>query len=423
MTLPQLPSDPPAVQPSHAPPIAPWLTLVGIGEDGLAGLGETAREAVLTAPTLFGGARHLALIPPVEGQARHAWPSPFAAALEQLMARRGSPVCVLASGDPLWHGVGSSLAARLERQELRILPAPSSFSLAAARLGWALQDTTCLALHHQPVAVLRRYLAPGVRLLALARDGETPAHAAALLTAAGYGQSLVTVLAYLGGAREAVHTHQAAAWPPEACAKLSVIAIECIAAPTAPRYSRYAGLPDTAFCHDGQLTKQDVRAATLARLAPQPGERLWDIGAGCGSIGIEWLRAHPRCEAIAIEQHASRRVLIDTNRHNLGVPSLQIVAGVAPAALAELPAPDAIFIGGGLTASNLLTICWPALRAGGRLVANAVTLQGECLLFQWQQQYGGELTRLAVSHAASLGQFDGWQASRPVTLWHVVKPA
>ncbi|NBC15219.1 MAG: precorrin-6y C5,15-methyltransferase (decarboxylating) subunit CbiE [Gammaproteobacteria bacterium] len=399
----------------------PWLTIVGIGEDGLAGLGATARDAIATAELLVGGERHLGLVPARPEQARQPWPSPFSQAYALLRAQRGRRVCVLASGDPMCYGVGSRLAADYPAAELRIIPAPSSLSLAAARLGWALQTTRVLPAHGRALARLNLYLAPGARLLVMSADAETPAQIAALLRERGFGASRLVVLERLGGAHERQHEGTAAGWDRAPGAALNLVAIDCRGRGE-QRLARRAGLPDAAFAHDGQLTKRDVRAATLARLAPQPDELLWDVGAGCGSIGIEWMRAEAGCHAIAIEPKAARRALIARNSERLGVPELRIVAGEAPAALADLLAPDAIFIGGGLTAAGVSEHCWQALRPGGRLVANAVTLQSEATLVDLRARIGGELTRLSVAQAAPLGGFDGWRPAMPVTLLVAEKP-
>ncbi|QGU32507.1 precorrin-6y C5,15-methyltransferase (decarboxylating) subunit CbiE [Thermochromatium tepidum ATCC 43061] len=401
---------------------SPWLTIVGLGEDGLAGLGEPARRAIAEARLLFGGARHLALIPERPGQERHPWPTPFDLAYDQLLTRRGQPVCVLASGDPMWFGIGAQLAQRLPPEELCILPAPSSISLAAARLGWAVQDVTVIPAHGRPLARVNLHLATGARLLVLSADGATPARLAAQLTARGYGPSRLTVLERLGGSAERRIEGQAAHWDHPECDPLNLIAVECRPDPDTLPLSRRTALPDAAYEHDGQLTKRDVRAATLARLAPSPGELLWDVGAGCGSIGIEWMRADERCRAIAIESDAGRCTLIERNREALGVPDLILVAGRAPEALDGLEPPDAIFIGGGLRVAGLAERCWSALKPGGRLVANAVTVQSEAFLVELRARIGGELTRISVAHAAPLGRFDGWRTAMPVTLLTAVKP-
>lgn len=397
-----------------------WLTLVGIGEDGYAGLGEAARLALDEAQCIVGGARQLALLPAQLGGERQLWPSPFS--LEPVLARRGTPVCVLASGDPLFYGVGASLARQLPAEELRVFSAPSSVSLAAARLGWPLQEVAVLSLVARPLAALQALIHPGARLLLLSNDGDSPAAVAELLRERGFGPSRLTVLEHLGGASERRVEGLASDWALPRAAALNLLAVECVAAADARLLSLTPGLGDELYRHDGQLTKRDVRAITLARLAPQPGELLWDVGAGCGSIGIEWMRAHASCRAIAIEADAGRQAHIQHNRDALGVPGLQLVAGRAPEALAGLAAPDAIFIGGGVTIAGVLEQCWASLKPGGRLVANAVTLQSEAALVAWRERVGGELTRIALAQAQPLGAFDTWRSALPITLLEVRKP-
>jgi precorrin-6Y C5,15-methyltransferase (decarboxylating) len=400
--------------------MSPWLTVVGIGEDGFKGLGKNARRALLGASRIFGGQRQLDLLPVCIRGERQLWPSPFS--LEPLLALRGEPVCVLASGDPMFFGVGASLARQLPGAEMLILPAPSSASLAAARLGWPLQDVVTLSVVARPVAALNAHLFSGVRLLVLSNDGQSPAAIAALLRERGFGPSRLTVLEHLGGNAERRIEGAANDWSDPTIADLNLIAIECIAEPNTPRLSRLAGLPDSAFQHDGQLTKRDVRAITLARLAPVPGELLWDVGAGSGSIGIEWMRAHPSCRALAIEADEGRQALIEHNRDALGVPGLQLIRGSAPQALSGLERPDAIFIGGGVTREGVLDTCWAQLKPGGRLIANAVTLQSEVTLMAWRERHGGELTRIHVAQAQPLGEFDTWRQALPITLLDMTKP-
>ena len=396
-----------------------WLTVVGIGEDGLDGLGAAARQAIADARVLVGGERHLALVPAVPGQQRQPWPRPFDAGC--VLAWRGTPVCVLASGDPMLFGVGATLARLVPAAEMRVLPAPSAFALAAARLGWALQDVALLSVTGRPVAAVLRHVHAGARLLVLSADGSSPTALAQALAGHGFGASQLTVLEYMGGPQEARRSGTAAGWDAPRCAALNVVAIECRPDAEQRGWSGLAGLPDEAYQNDGQLTKRDIRAVTLAHLAPLPGELLWDVGAGCGSIGIEWMRSHPSCRAIAIEAHEPRQALIARNREALGVPDLRIVAGRAPEALAGLEAPDAIFIGGGLTEPGVPERCWETLRPGGRLVANAVTVQTEAALAEWRARLGGELVRLSVAHAMPLGRFDTWRTALPVTIWSVRK--
>lgn len=402
----------------------PWLTVVGIGEDGFAGLGKQARRALLGATRIVGAPRQLQLLPHCLRGERLNWPSPFS--LEPVLALRGEPVCVLASGDPMLFGVGASLARQVPAEQILTLPAPSSCSLAAARLGWPLQDVEVLSIVARPLSALAAHLAPGVRLLVLSNDGSSPHSIARLLREQGFGPSALTVLEHLAGPQEQRYGASAEDWAREpwstrSCADLNVVAIDCRVASDAPRRSRLAGLPDSAFRHDGQLTKRDIRAVTLARLAPQPGELLWDVGAGCGSIGIEWMRAHPSCRTLAVEADEGRQRFIEHNRDALGVPGLQLIRGRAPAALHGLEAPDAVFIGGGVTRAGVFEACWAALKPGGRLVANAVTLQSEAALMQWRALHGGELTRLHIAQAQPLGEFDTWRQALPITVLDLTK--
>lgn len=400
--------------------MSPWLTVVGIGEDGFKGLGKNARRALMGASRIIGGQRQLDLLPVCIRGERQLWPSPFS--LAPVLERCGEAVCVLASGDPMFYGVGASLARQVPGAEMLVLPAPSSCSLAAARLGWPLQDVSVLSLVARPLAALNSQLSSGVRLLLLSNDGQSPAAVAALLRERGFGASRLSVLEHLGGNAERRIDGTANDWNDPRVADLNVIAIECLADPQTPRLSRLAGLPDSAFRHDGQLTKRDVRAITLARLAPTPGDLLWDVGAGSGSIGIEWMRAHPSCRALAIEADDGRQQLIEHNRDALGVPGLQLIRGSAPQALAGLERPDAIFIGGGVTREGVLDTCWEQLKPGGRLVANAVTLQSEMTLMNWRERHGGELTRIHIAQAQPLGEFDTWRQALPITLLDLVKP-
>lgn len=399
-----------------------WLTVVGIGEDGFDGLGREAQTAITNARTIFGGERHISLLPRELGADLHPWPKPFGEGLKALLALRGEPVCVLASGDPMLFGIGATLARDVPVEEMRVLPAPSAFSLAAARLGWALQDTAQLSVHGRPAELVHPHLHHGRQLLILAHDGGSPTAIAALLRKRGFGDSRIAVLEHLGGPLERRIDATAASWQDEEAAPLNVIAVHCQATPQARHISRLAGLPDDAFQHDGQLTKRAVRAATLAHLAPCPGEVLWDVGAGCGSISIEWMRSDAACRAVAVEENAGRQQIIRKNAADFGVPGLQVVAGSAPAALAGLPQPDAVFIGGAVTESGVIETCWNALRPGGRLVANAVTVQSETVLVAWRARVGGDLVRIAISNAEPLGGFDVWRAALPVTLFAARKP-
>ncbi len=398
-----------------------WLSIVGIGEDGLAGLNPIARSLLAQAQVVVGGTRHLAMLPPDDPREQVPWTAPIMTSVEAIMRRRGQLICILASGDPMCYGIGVTLTRHVAPAEMTIVPAPSAFSLACARLGWPATEVEMVSLCGRDPALLHAVLYPGARVLVLSAGSHTPALVAAQLTQRGYGNSVLTVLERMGGVHERLVSGTAAAWNAADVAALNTIAITCIADPGVTGLSRCAGLPDTAYHHDGQLTKREVRAVTLAALAPLPGQLLWDVGAGCGSMGIEWMRSAPRCRAIAIEPHPTRLQYIADNAAALGTPELKIIAGEAPAALQDLPSPDAVFIGGGLTTENLLATCWQALRTGGRLVTNAVTIESEQVLLHWHSQRGGELTRIAIQRAEPIGQFLGWKAKAPVTQWTVTK--
>lgn len=396
----------------------PWLSVVGIGEDGLDGLSPVARRLVDDAEVLVGGERHLALVGSHKAE-RLVWRSPLVATFEDIAVRQGRRVVVLASGDPMWFGAGATLAGRFPPEEMTVAPHPGAFSLAAARLGWPLAEVQTLTLHGRPLDRLALHLSPGARLLLLTEDGKAPVAIAAWLTARGWGPSRLTLLERLGGPRERRLEGSAAQWPHPPGADLNTLAIDCVAGPQARPLSRTAGLPDDAFVHDGQLTKREVRAATLSALAPLPGQTLWDVGAGSGAISIEWLRAAPSSRAFAVERDTDRCTFILRNAAALGVPELNLVAGEAPAALTDLPEPDAVFVGGGLSVPGLVESCLDALKPGGRLVANAVTVEGEARLFALHGKHGGQLTRIAVSRAEPVGAFQGWRSLMPVTQWTV----
>jgi precorrin-6B C5,15-methyltransferase / cobalt-precorrin-6B C5,C15-methyltransferase len=397
-----------------------WLSVVGVGEDGLAGLSPIARALVSQASVIVGGERHLAMLP-ADLQERIVWSTPIATSLEQIKQRRGQSVCVLASGDPMCYGIGVSLLRQTPITEMTIIPAPSAFSLACARLGWALMEVETLSLCGRDPDLLHVALYPGARLLILSADSSTPAVVAERLTRAGFGQSQITVLERMGGPQERLTEGTAANWNTPTLSDLNTVAVACVSDPQTPTLSRLAGLPDAAYHHDGQLTKQEVRAMTLAALAPQPGQLLWDVGAGCGSIAIEWMRSHPRCRAIAIERESTRLQLMANNAAALGTPNLQIIPTSAPEALQNLPTPDAVFVGGGLTTDALFLTCWNALRPGGRFVTNAVTVESEQKLLEWRSQFGGKLTRIAIQRAEPVGSFLGWKAMAPVTQWVSIK--
>jgi precorrin-6Y C5,15-methyltransferase (decarboxylating) len=407
---------------SKQKPTPRWLTIIGIGEDGLAGLGDEAKRLIADAEIIFGGKRHLALVASFAKGKPHPWPVPFDAGMSEILALAGKNVCVLASGDPFFHGVGVTLARKVTPHEMHVIPSPSAVSLAAARLGWALQDIETISLHGRPIDLVRPLLQPNARILALTSDAEAPAAIARLLEELDFGASRLTVLEALGGPNESLRTVRADAFTLENVNPLNVLAIEVDSNPQARILPLTSGRADHLFEHDGQITKHDIRAVTLSALAPKRGELLWDIGAGSGSIGIEWMLAHPSLRAIAIEADPIRAARISHNASACGVPGLVVVEGNAPKALAGLDMPDAIFIGGGGSDAGVLNAAIKALRSGGRLVANAVTLEMEGLLLAQHAKLGGDLTRIAISRVAPVGSMQAWRPAMPVTQWNWVKP-
>jgi precorrin-6Y C5,15-methyltransferase (decarboxylating) len=395
-----------------------WLSIVGIGADGLSGVTPAAQALIGAAEVLVGGTRHLAMVN--GGAERLTWETPLARTVDAIEARRGKRVVVLASGDPMWFGIGVTLARRFAREEIAVLPHLSAFNLAVARMGWPLADVEAITLHGRPLDLLALHLAPDARLLVLSENGETPARVAAFLRDRGWGPSAITVLENLGAVDERCTSGTAAQWNAGPCADLNTLAVACAAEPGTRMLSRAPGLPDDAFAHDGQLTKREVRAATLSALAPLPSQLLWDVGAGCGSIGIEWMRAARNARAIAIERDRARQAMIAQNAAALGVPQLRVMAGSAPEALQGLDAPDAIFVGGGIS-DTVIESCWLALKHRGRLVANAVTLDGEAALVAAHARHGGALSRIAVSRADTVGSRAAWRPLMPVTQWSATK--
>jgi precorrin-6B C5,15-methyltransferase / cobalt-precorrin-6B C5,C15-methyltransferase len=399
-----------------------WLSIVGIGEDGVEGLSAAARGLVANADIVFGGDRHLSLAASlIRGEAK-LWPSPFSRGIDEVLSFRGRQVCVLASGDPFHYGVGSVLAGQVPPEETLVVPAPSAFSLAAARLGWALPDIALVSVHGRALDRIRPALHPGARVLALTSDSDGPMALARLLAETGFGDSKLTVLEALGGARERVRTTRASRFDLGDVADLNTVAIEVASSPGARVIAYTPGLPEALFEHDGQITKREVRAVTLSALAPLKGELLWDIGAGSGSVAIEWMLADTSLRATAIEARADRAARIIRNAAAFGVPSLEVVEGRAPDAFAGLAAPDAVFVGGGATKGRVIDAAIAALRSGGRLVVNAVTLETEAELLARHAALGGTLTRIEVSRAEPVGGKTGWRSAMPVTQWAWVKP-
>lgn len=401
----------------------PWLTILGIGDRGI--LTSIDRTLLTQATLIVGGDRHLKLLRqtyPTLTAPILQWSSPLQDSITQLLTHRYRPVCILASGDPLCYGIASTLLKQIPFEEMQIIPHLSAFTLASARLGWSYPEIETLSLCGRDVDLLRALLYPNAKILLLSADRTTPHAVAKLLTQCGYGETLITLLEHLDGPTERQFSQRADQWTHPDCAQLNTLALHCPPHPTGPSASRrIPGLPDHAYQHDGQLTKHEVRSLTLAALAPYPGALLWDVGAGCGSISIEWMRTHPRCQAIAIESHPARLLSIAHNAHHLGVPNLQIIPGRAPESLQNLSQPNVIFIGGGLTRSGVFETCWDALAIGGRLVANGVTLESESRLFELQQHYGGRLTRILIQRAEPIGSFLGWRSLSPITQWVVEK--
>ncbi len=400
---------------------ASWLSILGIGEDGVAGLTAEARALLAGATLVVGGRRHLALADSLIAGERMAWPNPIAAALPDILARRPAPVVVLASGDPFCFGVGPMLAEAAP--DFVCLPAPSSLSLACSRLGWALQDVAVISFCGRPITPLTRLLHPGARVLALSADSGTPAEVAAFLAARGFGPSRVTVLEALGGPRERRRASTAEAFALTGIHALNILAIEVEAGPDARAIPLGAGLDDDLFAHDGQITKREIRAVTLAALAPRRGELLWDIGAGSGAVAIEWLLQHPANRAIGMDRHAERLARAAGNADRMGVPSLRLVRGEALACLDALPSPNAVFIGGGARDPDVIHASWKALQPFGRLVVNSVTTETETVLMASQRVLGGSLTRIGVERLDRIGELHGFRPAMTVTQWAVTKGA
>jgi precorrin-6B C5,15-methyltransferase / cobalt-precorrin-6B C5,C15-methyltransferase len=397
------------------------VTVVGIGDDGWPGLTDEARAILREAPAIAGGARHLALMPDLPGR-QIPLPSPLLPRLDDLVAANPG-LCVLASGDPMLHGIGATLARRPATGQMRVLPAVSSVALACSRLGWAEHEVDVVSVVSRPAEVILPVVQPGARVLVLGRDGGTPAALAALLADRGWGATQMTVLEHLGGAAERARGPYPARSPdPGPFADLCVVALACEPDTRDAVRPRVPGLPDSAYETDGQLTRREARVLALAALGPGPGQLLWDVGAGSGSVGIEWMRAAPRCRAVAVEARPDRAERILRNAARLGVPGIEVVDEAAPGALTGRPRPDAVFIGGGITTGGVLEACWEALPRGGRLVAHAVTVESETLLHQWRRAVGGELVKLALSYAGPLGGFTTWRPALPVTQWQVIRP-
>ena len=398
-----------------------WLTIVGVGEDGYDGLLARARLAIAEADVIVGSERLLAFLPDSNAE-RHEWPQPFSAVVERITPLRGRKTVILATGDPLNYGVARKLMTFIPFAEMQIIPQLSAFSLAASRVGWSLPDCDTLTLHGRHAANIEAFIQPDVRLLVLTEDASTIAEVARRLVARGFGKSQIIVLENMGGPRERQSSLTAETVPPMDFSPLNTLAVHCITTPGATMLSRLAGLPDDAFEHDGQLTKREVRAATLAALSPWPDKLLWDVGAGCGSIAIEWMRAARGCEAIAFEHDPERLKMIAANADRLGTPRLKLVAGEAPVTLTGQAAPDAVFIGGGLGIPGVFETSWAALKPGGAMVVNVVTIEGELHLYDLHEKHGGNLVRMDVSHLTHVGRLRALKPRMAVTQWRTHKP-
>lgn len=398
----------------------PWLHVIGMGEDGFAGLSPRAAAALKAAEVIVGARRLLDMVPLTEAQ-RIVWTS-LEATLAEIESRRGRNVAVLASGNPMWHGLGGSLARRFSPAEMDVHPSPSAFVLACARMGWPMEATVPLSVHNAPLEIVGRHLYPGARLVVLSRDAETPGSLAAYLTERGFGASLLTVFEAMGGARERRIAAPAAAWGEVAGDPLNTVAVEVIADAGARIFGLVPGLPDSAYMHDGMLTKREIRAITLSALAPCPGETLWDVGAGSGSISVEWLRANPRGRAVAVECEPERAQVLRLNAERLGAPGVEVVEGRAPEVLAGIPgSPDAVFVGGGVTSGATLAACWARLKKGGRLVVNVVTLESAAHLIAFRVEHGGTLTQILISREAPVGGMTRFESMAPVIQYAGVK--
>jgi precorrin-6Y C5,15-methyltransferase (decarboxylating) len=400
--------------------VSRWLSVIGVTEEGAEALTASARMLVEDAEILIGGERHLAMFPGSNAD-KLSWTRPLKHLAERIGEFRGRRTVVLATGDPLNFGIAAKLLQFVPIAETSIIPAPSAFSQVAARMGWSLPDVECITLHGRPADRLRAWPEPSLRIIALSGDASTVATSAKVLTGMGFGDSRMSVFGHVGGREETRADGIARTWD-LTIPDLNTMAIECIADSGVATRGRSSGLPDDLFEHDGKMTKREVRAMTLSRLAPVRGGLLWDVGSGCGSVGIEWMRAAPEARAIGIEPDADRRTMAATNAINLGVPEFRQIDGLAPAAMAELPSPHAIFIGGGTSDAAIIDACWTALSAGGRLVANAVTLEGQAELMSAQQRLGGDLVRIAIDRASPVGTMTGWRPAIPVMQWAVNKP-
>jgi precorrin-6B C5,15-methyltransferase / cobalt-precorrin-6B C5,C15-methyltransferase len=398
-----------------------WLTVIGMGEDGWEALSNRARLAIKSTDVIVGASRLLAHLPKTKAEIQE-WPQPFSAVVEQIKPLAGRNTVILATGDPMNFGVVRKLLEFIPFNEMTIIPQVSAFSLAASRMGWSLPDCDCFTIHGRPAANVETFIQPNARLIVLTEDESTVAEVCSRLIVRGFEDSKISVLENMGGSAERMTSFSANMNPNLDWSPLNVLAVHCVAGAKAKIFSRVGGLSDDAFVHDGQLTKREVRAATLAALAPAPDQVLWDIGAGCGSVSIEWMRSTRGCEAFAIEHNEDRLKMIATNADLLGTPRLKVIAGKAPDALKDLPAPDAMFIGGGVGNDGVFDTAWEKLKSGGRMVCNVVTIEGEMHLYDLQEKHGGELVRMDVSTLTNVGPYRAMKPRMSVVQWRVIKP-
>jgi len=400
----------------------PWITVIGIGEDGLDGVSDASLALIQSGEIIVGGERHLKMVADINtgpAQIRMDWSAGFGRTLDILEQKKGAAIVVLASGDPMYFGVGATLARRFGASALNVIPAISSITLACARMGWSQPDINVVTIHGRPAENINRYLCDGAKIIALSNGGESPKMVAKLLCEQGFAKSKIIVLENLGGKNENRVEGLAEKWRADECAHLNIMAIECVADIGVSGYSFAAGLADNAFGHDGQITKREVRAVTLAQLAPVAGEMLWDIGSGSGSIAIEWMRAGKNMKAIAIEKNETRAENINNNAFNLGITRLRVICGSAPDAFSEIikNTPDAIFIGGGLSngGEDLINSAWDALKPGGRLVVNSVTIKSEAIISNFADVVGGALTRINIERSDKIGEQKSFRPLKTVT--------
>ncbi|MBX7145930.1 MAG: precorrin-6y C5,15-methyltransferase (decarboxylating) subunit CbiE [Alphaproteobacteria bacterium] len=398
----------------------PWLTIIGLNQKGIGTLSADAQHALHHAEIVVAAQKYHDYFPELKTE-RWIWRRPLKRTLDALEKVRGKKVVVLATGDPMWFGVGVSLSKRFLPHEMSIIPGISAFSLVCARLGWSISTTVCITMHGRPINQLVNFLAPHQRLILLSHDQTTPSKIANLLTERGYGSSKMIVFSDMNSLSEKYIEGLAKNNNFLDCSDFNTIAIECSEGEVNSLMPLTIGLPDDVFHHDGQLTKYKIRTLTLSALMPMPNQTLWDIGAGCGSISIEWARYHSTMKSYAIEKNEKRCQFIKENSDSFGLSNIDILSGTAPEILNNLEKPDAIFIGGGLLEKNMIDICWQALKKSGRLVINTVTIESEQEILKIYKNLGGKLSKISIEQPDLLGELTVWRKSMPVTQLTVIK--